>query len=81
MDFAVQLELVRTGAGVALVPQLAVVALPPDVTLARPRQRIERHIVAARRTTMHAEPGLDTLVRAFRRAADARLRANTSGST
>jgi DNA-binding transcriptional LysR family regulator len=81
MDFAVQLELVRTGAGVALVPQLAVVALPSDVTLARPRQRIERHIVAARRTTMHAEPGLDTLVRAFRRAAHARLGANTSGSS
>jgi DNA-binding transcriptional LysR family regulator len=81
MDFAVQLELVRTGAGVALVPQLAAIALPPGVTLARPRQRIERHIVAARRTTMHAEPGLDTLVRAFRRAADARLGANTSGSS
>jgi hypothetical protein len=29
---------------------------------------------------MHADPGLDTLVRAFRRAADARLRVNTTGS-
>ncbi len=80
MDFAAQFELVRAGAGVALVPQLSVAALPPDVTLARPRQKIERHIAAARRTTMHADPGLDTLVRAFRRAADARLRVNTAGS-
>jgi hypothetical protein len=29
---------------------------------------------------MQADPGLDTLVRAFRRAADARLRVNTTGS-
>ncbi len=74
MDFVAQLELVRAGAGVALVPQLTVAALPPEVMLARPRQEIERHIAAARRSTMQADPGLDTLVRAFRRAADARLR-------
>jgi DNA-binding transcriptional LysR family regulator len=80
MDFVAQLELVRAGAGVALVPQLTVAALPPEVMLARPRQKIERHIAAARRSTMHADPGLDTLVRAFRRAADARLRVNTTGS-
>lgn len=73
MDFAVQLELVRIGAGVALIPQLAVVASPPEVVLARPLQHIERHIVAVRRTTMHADAALDTLVGAFRRAADARL--------
>ena len=42
--------------------------------LARPRQKIERQIVAASRTTIRADPGLDTLVHAFRRAADARLR-------
>jgi DNA-binding transcriptional LysR family regulator len=80
VDFAAQLELVRAGAGVALVPQLTVAALPPEVMLARPRQKIERHIAAARRSTMQADPGLDTLVRAFRRAADARLRVNTTGS-
>jgi len=73
MDFAVQLELVRTRAGVALVPQLAVAAVPPEVTLARPAQELERHIFAVRRAAMHAEPGLDTLVAAFRRAADERL--------
>jgi DNA-binding transcriptional LysR family regulator len=78
MDFAVQLELVRIGAGVALVPQLAAVPLPPDVVLARPTQGIERHIVAARRATMHADAALDTLVREFRRAADARLVVNAS---
>jgi hypothetical protein len=59
------------------VPQLTVAALPPEVMLARPRQKIERQIVAARRTTMRADPGLDTLVRAFRWAADARLRGKT----
>jgi DNA-binding transcriptional LysR family regulator len=40
VDFAAQLELVRAGAGVALVPQLTVAALPPEVMLARPRQRL-----------------------------------------
>ena len=80
MDFAVQLELVRAGTGVALVPQLTIGPLPPEVMLARPLQKLERHIVAARRTTMQADPGLDTLVRAFRRAADARLQINTTGS-
>jgi DNA-binding transcriptional LysR family regulator len=74
MDFAVRLELVCADAGVALVPQLTVAALRPEVMLARPRQKTERQIVAARRTTMRADPGLDTFVRAFRRAADARLR-------
>jgi hypothetical protein len=38
MDFAVRLELVCADAGVALVPQLTVAALPPQVMLARPRQ-------------------------------------------
>jgi hypothetical protein len=36
---------------VALIPQLTVAALLPDVMLARPRQKIDRHIAAARRTT------------------------------
>ena len=73
MDFAVQLELVGSRAGVALVPQLAVAAVPPEVILARPTQTLERHVFVARRTAMHAEPGLDTLVLALRRAADDRL--------
>jgi DNA-binding transcriptional LysR family regulator len=73
MDFAVQLELVGSRAGVALVPQLAVAAVPPEVMLARPTQTLERHVFVARRTAMHAEPGLDTLVLALRRAADDRL--------
>jgi DNA-binding transcriptional LysR family regulator len=75
MDFTVQLELVGSRAGVALVPQLAVAAVPPEVMLARPTQTLERHVFVARRTAMHAEPGLDTLVLALRRAADDRLRA------
>jgi DNA-binding transcriptional LysR family regulator len=80
VDFAVQLELVRVGIGVALIPQLSVVALPPDVALAKPKQELERHIFAARRTTMHAEPGLDTILTALRQAADNRLRAGKSRS-
>lgn len=74
MDFAVQLELVRAGLGVALVPHLAVAELPPEVMLARPKQELERHIFAVRRTAMHADPGLSTLLDALRLAADARLR-------
>jgi DNA-binding transcriptional LysR family regulator len=79
-DFAVQLELVRNGAAVALIPQLAIAAVPPQVKLARPRQELERHIFAARRTAMHADPGLATLVTALRLAADARLKPSKSGS-
>jgi len=81
MDFAVQLELVRIGVGVALVPHLTVAGLPPEVLLAKPRQRIDRHIFAARRSTMHADPGLDVVVRAFRGAATARLRIETPESS
>ena len=53
MDFAVQLELVRTRAGVALVPRLAVAAVPPEVTLARPAEN-SNAIFAVRRAAMHA---------------------------
>ncbi len=74
MDFTVQLELVRNGVGVALVPELGIAALPHDVLLARPRQELERHIFAVRRSSMRAEPGLDTVVDALGRAADHRLR-------
>jgi DNA-binding transcriptional LysR family regulator len=78
MDFGVQLDLVRAGVGVALVPQLAVAAMPPGVMLARPKQELERHIFATRRIAMQAEPGLGTLIRALRRAANDRLRVTTS---
>jgi DNA-binding transcriptional LysR family regulator len=77
MDFAVQLELVRQGAAVALVPELAVATVPPEVMLARPKRKLERHIFGARRATMRAEPGLDTIVSAVRRAAGERLPART----
>jgi DNA-binding transcriptional LysR family regulator len=76
MDFGAQLELVRAGIGVALVPHLAVAGLPPDVTLARPKQELERHIFAASRTPVHAQPGLSTLTKSLRRAAGNRLRAS-----
>jgi DNA-binding transcriptional LysR family regulator len=74
VDFAAQLELVHAGIGVALVPLLAVAALPAHVTLARPKQELKRHIFAVSRASMHTEPGLATLTEALRRAADDRLR-------
>ena len=42
VDFTVQLELVRAGIGVALVPHLAVAQLPAEVMLARPKQGLDR---------------------------------------
>lgn len=78
MDFAAQLELVRASAGVALVPQLAVAAVPPEVKLIRPTQHLDRRILAARRTTMHAEAELDTLVGVLQRVAADRLRPSKS---
>src|SRR5262245_27675349 len=77
MDFTVQLELVRQGAAVALVPELAVAALPPEVMLASPKRKLERHIFATRRASMRDEQGLDTIVSALRRAASERLPART----
>jgi DNA-binding transcriptional LysR family regulator len=72
-DFGVQLELVGGGIGVALIPRLAIAELPAGVMLATPKQPIERHIATVRRNTMRTDAGLDMIVAALGRAADARL--------
>lgn len=79
MDFAVQLELVRAGVGVALIPDLTVAAIPQGVMLARPSLPLERRIVAARRTTMRGDAGLDQLIRVLRDSARRRVRVDASG--
>lgn len=74
MDFAVQLELVQAGVGVALVPDLTVATIPEGVIFARPSLSLERRILAARRTTMHGDAGLDQLIRMLRDSAQRRVR-------
>ncbi len=73
-DFAAQLELVAAGAGVALVPDLAVAAVPRGVRLARVRSPLSRHLFAACRTARRGDPGLDRLTRLLRESARARVR-------
>lgn len=73
-DFAAQLALVATGAGVALVPALTVVAVPPGIRLAQPRTPLARHLSVARRTARHRDPGLDHLTRLLRESALDRVR-------
>jgi DNA-binding transcriptional LysR family regulator len=58
MDFTVQLELVAAGVGVALVPHLTIVSVPPGVTLARPEQPVVREISACIRSAATVDRGL-----------------------
>ena len=69
-DFTVQLELVASGIGVALVPDLTVATVPPGVLLATPAVPVRRHIYAARRTVRRGDPGLDRLTAELRAAAE-----------
>ena len=73
MDFAVQLELVAAGVGVAIIPQLAIATLPRGVILAAPAEPLRRHIQVAHRTSMGADPGIATIGQAMRAAAVTRL--------
>ena len=74
IDFSVQLELVRAGLGVALVPELAVGTLPTGVVLVRPRHQLERHLLAVTRAGQQRDPGITTLVDLLRSAMSARAR-------
>jgi DNA-binding transcriptional LysR family regulator len=74
MDFAVLLELVAAGAGVALVPDLTVAAVPTGVRLTRIRSAPHRTISAAMRTTSRSDPGVQRLTALLRDAARARVR-------
>ncbi len=73
-DFAAQLEFVAAGAGVALVPDLTVAAVPDGVILAATAAPLSRHILAARRTSMRADTGLDLLTALLRDVAPRRIR-------
>jgi DNA-binding transcriptional LysR family regulator len=64
-DFAVQLALVRAGVGVALVPGLACIAVPAEVTLHGLRTPVRRHISFATRVSSRSDVGIDALRRAI----------------
>ncbi|SDL70247.1 LysR family transcriptional regulator [Microbacterium azadirachtae] len=73
LDFAVQLELVAAGIGVALVPDLTVAAVPAGVRLVRPSVPVTRSTHAVRRIARRNDPGLDRILQALVDAA-ARIR-------
>lgn len=75
MDFAVQLEWVAAGVGVALVPALTVAKLPDDVVLRELERPVERSIHLAARTPVFADPGVQTLARILTDSAASRLSA------
>ncbi|UPL14479.1 LysR substrate-binding domain-containing protein [Microbacterium galbinum] len=61
MDFAVQLELVAAGVGVALVPALTVAATPAGVKLLELDAPVTRSIHLVTRASDRADPGLANL--------------------
>jgi DNA-binding transcriptional LysR family regulator len=77
-DFAVQLELVAAGAGVALVPDLTVETVPEGVALRPLITPVERSFFVAVRRASAADAGLRTLVDRLR---DDAIRWVTPGST
>ncbi|MEP7090486.1 MAG: LysR family transcriptional regulator [Nocardioidaceae bacterium] len=60
-DFGVLLALVAVGAGVALVPELAIDRLPDGVRLLALERPVERHLFLAARSSSSADPGLTRL--------------------
>ncbi|QII01454.1 LysR family transcriptional regulator [Rhodococcoides fascians A21d2] len=73
-DFAVLLALVDAGAGVALVPDLAVDRLPSGVRLVELAQPVNRHLFCAARTSSATDPGLRCLRNAIDGASAALVR-------
>lgn len=67
-DFAVILSLVGAGAGVALVPGLAVDRVPDGAQLLTLEQPVDRHLFVAARASSDADPGLARLRTAIARA-------------
>ena len=88
-DFAVQLELVAAGVGIALVPELTIRRVPPGVRLVAPAEPITRSVQAVSRRGGDRHPAvrlvLDRLGAAaagYRPTATAQARASViSGST
>lgn len=81
MDFAAQLELVAAGIGVALMPDLTIAAVPPGVRILRTRTPLQRHISAARRSSMSSDAGLDRIMGLLTAAALTRVRSEPTQST
>ncbi len=73
-DFAVLLALVGVGAGVALVPELAIDRLPEGVQLLTYETPVHRHLFLATRSSSSADPGLARLRGAISHAASALVR-------
>ncbi|WP_291057073.1 LysR family transcriptional regulator [Herbiconiux sp.] len=73
LDFAVQLELVAAGVGVALVPALTIDHLPAGVSLSALTTPVQRSLHLAARTPDFADPGIRTLVGLLEDTATAHL--------
>ncbi|GAA2859738.1 LysR family transcriptional regulator [Microbacterium arabinogalactanolyticum] len=73
MDFAVQLELVAAGVGVALVPALTVTEIPDGVELLDLTMPVTRSLHLAMRTPDQADPGIANLCDTLARTATRRL--------
>jgi DNA-binding transcriptional LysR family regulator len=70
-DFSVLLSLVSVGAGVALVPELAINHLPEGVQLLELERPVNRHLFLAARTTSGPDPGLARLRQTIAHASSA----------
>jgi DNA-binding transcriptional LysR family regulator len=70
-DFHVLLSLVAAGAGVALVPRLAVRQLPPQVRLVEPADPVTRQIFTVSRRGGDRKPAVRVVLDALTEAAAA----------
>jgi DNA-binding transcriptional LysR family regulator len=71
-DFDVQLDLVRAGVGVALVPDLALGDRRSGVHVAHPDPDVHRHLLAIHRTARDNDPGIARLEGMLAAAAERR---------
>ncbi|KHK97121.1 hypothetical protein LK09_12640 [Microbacterium mangrovi] len=76
VDFAAHLAFVAACGGVALVPDLTATDLPAGVHLARPATPLNRMTIAARRTSLRGDPGLDRITGILRATAEERVHAS-----
>lgn len=74
-DFAASLALVAAGAGVCLVPRLAIGEVPRGVHIAEPVPAVRRDIIAAVRTPRRGDPGIERLLVLLADAATASVEA------
>jgi DNA-binding transcriptional LysR family regulator len=74
-DFAVQLELVAAGAGVALVPDLTIETVPAGVALRPLADAVERSFFVAARRASATDAGIRTIAERLRETALARVAA------